>query len=102
MAGRGCGNFRRASSAWACARNMCACAPSRPDVDCCAAASNSHSPCAEKGLAFVQPMLELPMAVVHHHDRPLHETNRCAAMFCLTWVGFFVAIGVFTYLVSML
>jgi hypothetical protein len=47
-------------------------------------------------------VLELPMAVVHHHDRPIHETNRCATMFCLTWIGFFVAIGVFTYLVSML
>ena len=30
------------------------------------------------------------------------EQNRCAAMFCLTWVGFFAAIGVFTYIVSML
>ena len=30
------------------------------------------------------------------------EQNRCALMFCLTWVGFFAAIGVFTYVVSML
>jgi len=30
------------------------------------------------------------------------EQNRCAFMFCLTWVGFFAAIGVFTYVVSML
>ncbi len=41
------------------------------------------------------------MALVHH-DRPAAETNRCATMFCLTWLGFFVAIGVFTYLVSLL
>jgi hypothetical protein len=47
-------------------------------------------------------MREPPMAVLDHHDRPAHETNRCATMFCLTWVGFFVAIGAFTYLVSML
>ena len=30
------------------------------------------------------------------------EQNRCATMFCLTWVGFFAAIGVFTYLISMI
>ena len=30
------------------------------------------------------------------------EQNRCAVMFCLTWVGFFAAIGVFTYLISMI
>jgi len=47
-------------------------------------------------------MRELAMAVVHHHDRPAQETNRCATMFCLTWLGFFVAIGVFTYLVSLI
>jgi hypothetical protein len=47
-------------------------------------------------------MREPAMAVVHHHDRPAHETNRCATMFCLTWLGFFVAIGVFTYLVSLI
>ena len=40
------------------------------------------------------------MAVVQHHDRP--DTNRCATMFCLTWLGFFVAIGILTYLVSMI
>lgn len=42
------------------------------------------------------------MAVLDHHDHPAHETNLCAAKFCLTWVGFFVAIGVFTYLISLL
>jgi hypothetical protein len=30
------------------------------------------------------------------------EQNRCATMFCLTWIGFFAAIGVFTYLISMI
>jgi hypothetical protein len=45
-------------------------------------------------------MREPPMAVVHHPVRP--ETNRCATMFCLTWLGFFVAIGLFTYLVSLI
>jgi hypothetical protein len=47
-------------------------------------------------------MREPPLAVVHHPVRPAHETNRCATMFCLTWLGFFVAIGVFTYLVSLI
>jgi hypothetical protein len=43
------------------------------------------------------------MAVIDHHDHlASHEENRCAAMFCLTWVGFFVAIGVVTYLVSLI
>jgi hypothetical protein len=44
------------------------------------------------------------MAVIDHHDHAIesHETNRCATMFCLTWVGFFVAIGVVTYLMSLL
>jgi hypothetical protein len=42
------------------------------------------------------------MAVLDHSDRSSHETNRCATMFCLTWVGFFVALGAVTYLVSLL
>ena len=42
------------------------------------------------------------MAVIDHHVRSAHETNICAGKFCLTWVGFFVAIGVFTYLISLL
>jgi hypothetical protein len=42
------------------------------------------------------------MAVIDHHVRSTHETNVCAVKFCLTWVGFFVAIGVFTYLISLL
>ena len=42
------------------------------------------------------------MAVLDHHDNPARETNLCAAKFCLTWVGFFVAIAAFTYLVSWL
>ena len=42
----------------------------------------------------------LCMAIVEH--RSAHETNVCAVKFCLTWVGFFAAIGLFTYLVSML
>lgn len=42
------------------------------------------------------------MAVLRHPTRSTRETNTCAVKFCLTWIGFFVAIGVFTYLVSML
>ena len=43
------------------------------------------------------------MAVLDHHPvRSSHETNVCAVKFCLTWVGFFALIGVFTYLVSMI
>jgi 2-polyprenyl-6-methoxyphenol hydroxylase-like FAD-dependent oxidoreductase len=71
------------------------------ETDCCAAASKVLSPYAEKGLALRRSMREPPMALVHH-DRPAPETNRCATMFCLTWLGFFVAIGVFTYLVSLI
>ena len=39
------------------------------------------------------------MALVHHHhsDMPPKEQNRCAAMFCLTWVGFFAVIGLVTW-----
>jgi hypothetical protein len=70
-------------------------------ADCCGAVSNIHSRHAEMGLALQHPMLELPMAVVHHHDLPAH-TNRCATMFCLTWLGFFAALGVATYLISLL
>ena len=42
------------------------------------------------------------MAVSEHPHRSAHETNVCAVKFCLMWVGFFVAIGVFTYVVSMI
>ncbi len=43
------------------------------------------------------------MVTVHHHPALSNkEQNRCATMFCLTWIGFFVAIGAFTYLVSLL
>ena len=45
------------------------------------------------------------MAVIDHHDLPVHsdpEERRCAVMFCLTWVGFFVAIGLFSWIVSSL
>lgn len=46
------------------------------------------------------------MAVIdHHHDLPVHsgrEERHCALMFCLTWVGFFVLIGLFSYIVSAL
>ena len=54
------------------------------------------------GLGFPHHKREPHMAVLEHHDRSPHETNRCAVKFCLTWVGFFVAIGVFTYVVSIL
>jgi hypothetical protein len=44
------------------------------------------------------------MAVIDHHDHATesHDTNRCATMFCLTWVGFFVLIGLVTYLVHLI
>ena len=42
------------------------------------------------------------MVVVRQPTLSNKEQNRCATMFCLTWVGFFAAIGVFTYVVSML
>ena len=42
------------------------------------------------------------MAVLDHSHRSTHETNVCAVKFCLTWVGFFVGIGVFTYVLSLL
>jgi hypothetical protein len=42
------------------------------------------------------------MVMVRHPVLSNKEQSRCATMFCLTWVGFFAAIGVFTYLVSML
>jgi len=42
------------------------------------------------------------MVMVHHPVLPSKEQNRCAGMFCLTWIGFFAAIGVFTFLVSLL
>ena len=47
-------------------------------------------------------MREPTMAVLDRNDRPDHETNRCAAMFCLTWVAFFAAIGLLTYLFKLL
>ncbi len=43
------------------------------------------------------------MAVTDHHDLSVssnQEERHCALMFCLTWVGFFVLIGVVSYLVS--
>lgn len=43
------------------------------------------------------------MAVLDH-DHPVASPsqNRCALEFALTWVGFFVAIGAFAWLVSVL
>ena len=44
------------------------------------------------------------MAVAHDH-RPVmspKEQNRCAAMFCLTWIGFFAAIGALTWILTSL
>lgn len=40
------------------------------------------------------------MALVHHHhhsDMSPKEKNRCAAMFVLTWVGFFAVISLVTW-----
>jgi hypothetical protein len=53
-----------------------------------------------KGNKIRYPKREPPMAALDRPDRS--ETNRCAFHFCLTWIGFFVAIGAFTYLVSLL
>jgi hypothetical protein len=45
---------------------------------------------------------ESPMTVVHHPVMPKREQNRCAMMFCLTWLGFFAAIGLVTWALSSL
>jgi hypothetical protein len=44
------------------------------------------------------------MALVHHdvHAPSSSEQKRCAFMFCMTWVGFFVLIGLFSLFVSAL
>jgi hypothetical protein len=42
------------------------------------------------------------MAVLDRPDQSPQQTNLCAAKFCLTWVGFFVVLGILTYLVSLL
>jgi hypothetical protein len=47
-------------------------------------------------------MREPTMAMLDHHDRSNHETNRCAVMFGLTWLGFFAAIGLLSYLAKLL
>ena len=41
---------------------------------------------------------ELAMAMLDRHKAS--DTNRRALIFCLTWVGFFAAIGAVHYLVS--
>ncbi len=43
------------------------------------------------------------MAVIDHNDHPVasdSETNRCAAMFCLMWVGFFALFACITWLID--
>jgi len=47
-------------------------------------------------------MREPTMAMLDHNDRPVHDTNRCAAMFVLTWLGFFAVIGLLSYLSKLL
>ena len=43
------------------------------------------------------------MAVLDHHDRVASPSeNHCAIQFCLTWVGFFVAIGLLGWVLSAL
>lgn len=39
------------------------------------------------------------MALVHHHhpDMSPREERRCAAMFALTWIGFFAVIALITW-----
>lgn len=43
-------------------------------------------------------------AVLHHHPvvPPSKEQSRCALMFCLTWVGFFVVVGTIAWISSSL
>jgi hypothetical protein len=46
------------------------------------------------------------MALVHHYrDNPVapnKEQSRCAFMFCMTWVGFFVVVGAIAWIGSSL
>jgi hypothetical protein len=43
------------------------------------------------------------MTVVHHPiESSPKEQNRCAFMFCMTWVGFFVFVGIVTWIGSAL
>jgi hypothetical protein len=46
------------------------------------------------------------MAQMHFHpvhtDMPPRQENVCAVMFCLTWIGFFAAIGLVTWVLSAL
>jgi hypothetical protein len=44
------------------------------------------------------------MAVVHDRHSPMsrREENACAFMFCLTWLGFFAAIGALTWILTSL
>jgi hypothetical protein len=44
------------------------------------------------------------MAIVHDRHSPMSrkEEHRCAVMFCLTWVGFFVLLGALTWILSSL
>jgi len=42
------------------------------------------------------------MAVLDHHDHSgaSPSQNACAVQFCLTWIGFFVLIGLFSWIVA--
>jgi hypothetical protein len=43
------------------------------------------------------------MAVLDHQDQVASPSdNMCAVQFCLTWVGFFAALALVTWLVSLL
>ena len=42
------------------------------------------------------------MAVLDHHDSVEPSQNHCAVQFCLTWIGFFAAIGLLTWIASAL
>jgi hypothetical protein len=46
------------------------------------------------------------MAQMHYHPvqtgMERGKENRCAVMFCLTWIGFFAAIGAVTWVLSSL
>jgi hypothetical protein len=44
------------------------------------------------------------MAVTHDHRPAMSrkDENHCAMMFCLTWLGFFAAIGAVTWVLASL
>jgi hypothetical protein len=67
--------------------------------------TNIHSERAGTGVGFGCDVMQEPfMAIAHDHHpaMPRKEQNRCAVMFCFTWLGFFAAIGLVTWVLSAL